>query len=364
MTMLRAGIAVALCMPAPQVSAAPPEGYPATYSALISAARDEGKVVVYATTNRSEVAALIRDFESLFPGVAVDYRNLSSPELHNRFLAESAMRRHSADVLWSAATGLQMKLVNDDLVERYKSPEVASVPEWAVWKDMAFGTTLEPAVFVYNKRFVTGREIPQTHADFLKLITTQQAKYVGKVSTYDIDKSAMGFLFATQESRMLTGFWDLVDAMGANGVKLESETSVLLQRIAAGKDYLGYNLIGSYALSRSRRDSSIGVVVPTDSTLVLSRIAVLPKTAPHPNAAKIWLDYLLSKRGQTVLSSRSELFSIRNDVPSEFTAEASSQSGRHSMVDLVVRTPTRVFWEQSEELDFLSRWRRSIQPDK
>src|SRR5437016_5831496 len=43
-------------------AAGPPEGYPSTYGAVISAARDEGKVVVYSTTDLSAVAALIRDF--------------------------------------------------------------------------------------------------------------------------------------------------------------------------------------------------------------------------------------------------------------------------------------------------------------
>ena len=47
---------------------------------------------------------------------------------------------------------LQMKLVNDNFVLRYRSPETASLPDWAVWRDAAYGTTFEPAVFVYSKR--------------------------------------------------------------------------------------------------------------------------------------------------------------------------------------------------------------------
>ena len=60
--------------------AAPPAGYPSTYGAVISAARDERKVVVYSTTDLSVVAALIRDFELLYPGVKVDYNHLNSAE--------------------------------------------------------------------------------------------------------------------------------------------------------------------------------------------------------------------------------------------------------------------------------------------
>ena len=338
--------------------AAPPDGYPSTYRAVVSAARDEGKVVVYSTTDMSAVAALIRDFELLYPGVKVDYNDLNSSELHNRFLAEIAANRPSADVLWSSAMDLQMKLANDNFAERYKSPEVASLPEWAVWRDAAFGTTFEPAVFVYNKRFVTGEDIPQTHADFAKLITTQRDKYAGNVTTYDVEKSAVGFLFATQDSRIHAGFWELVRALGVNAVELEANTSVMVQRIASGKDYLGYNLIGSYALTRARRDPSIGVVMPKDYTLVMSRIALLSKAARHPNAGKLWLDYLLSKRGQSILSSRSELFSIRSDVPGEFTAATLRQTLGTSLKAIGVGPPLLVFLDQAKQQEFLRHWRR------
>ena len=255
---------------------------------------------------------------------------------------------------------LQMKLANDNFAARYESPEVASLPEWAVWRDEAFGTTFEPAVFVYSTRYVTGADIPQTHADFIRLISAQRAKYAGNVTTYDVEKSAVGFLFASQDSRMQAGFWDLVKALGNNAVELESNTSVMVQRIAAGKDYLGYNLIGSYALTRARRDSAIGVVMPKDYTLVMSRIALISKTATHPNAGRLWLDYLLSKRGQSILSTRSELFSIRTDVAGEFTAATLRQTLGSSLKAIGVGPALLVFQDQAKQHEFLRRWRREL----
>ena len=350
--------ALTLAVALQAAQAGPPAGYPKAYGAIVSAARDEGRVVVYSTTDVSAVAALIRDFELIYPGVKVEYNDLNSAELYRRFIAETAAGQPSADVLWSSAMDLQMKLANDDFALRYKSPEVASLPDWAVWRDTAFGTTFEPAVFVYNKRFVTGSDIPQTHAEFAQLLNTQREKYAGNVTTYDIEKSAVGFLFATQDSRMQTGFWDLVRAMGASAVELESNTSVMVQRIAAGKDYLGYNLIGSYALTRARRDPAIGVVLPRDYVLVMSRIALLAKAAPHPNAGKLWLDYLLSRRGQDVLSNRAELFSIRSDVPGEFTAATLRQTLGPRLKAIAVGPPLLVFLDRAKQLEFLRRWRR------
>jgi iron(III) transport system substrate-binding protein len=356
--------ALALACLAPVASAGPPDGYPSNYGAIVSAARDEGKVVVYSTTDLSAVAALIRDFEQAYPGVRVDYNDLNSAELHNRYLAETAAHTPSADVLWSSAMDLQMKLANDHYAARYRSPELAWLPEWAIWRDEAFGTTFEPAVFVYSKRYVAEADVPRTHAEFLKLISTQRAKYAGNVTTYDIAKSAVGFLFATQDSRLQGGFWDLVKALGANAVELEANTSVMVQRIAAGKDYLGYNLIGSYAMARARRDPAIGVVLPRDYTLVMSRIALVSRTAAHPNAARLWLDYLLSRRGQTMLSTRSELFSIRSDVTGEFTAATLRQTLGPSLKAIAVGPELLVFLDQSKQAEFLRRWSRETVPVK
>jgi iron(III) transport system substrate-binding protein len=334
-----------------------PSHYPANYADIVSAARSEGKVVVYATTDLAALSALIKDFESMFPGVQVEYRELNSAELLNRYLAETAAHRPSADVLWSSAMDLQMKLANDNLAASYASPEAAYLPEWAVWRNTAYGTTFEPAVFAYSKRHVPAAEVPQTHAELLALLSTQRAKYTGKVTTYDIEKSAVGFLFATQDSRIQPRFWDLIQGLGANAVELETNTSVMMERIASGKVYLGYNLIGSYALTRARRDPAIGIVLPKDYTLVMTRIALLSKAAAHPNAAKLWLDYLLSKRGQGLLANRSELFSIRDDVTGDFTAQALRQTLGPSLKSIGVGPTLLVFLDQSKRFEFLRRWR-------
>jgi iron(III) transport system substrate-binding protein len=284
---------------------------------------------------------------------------MNSTEVYNRFLSERAAGASSADVLWSSAMDLQMKLANDKHAAEYASPESAALPPWAVWRNTAYGTTFEPAVFAYSKRFVAAADVPQTHADFLTLLRTQRDKYAGKVSTYDIEKSAVGFLFATQDSRVQPRFWELAEALGGSGVSFHRNTSVMVERIASGKDYLAYNVIGSYALTRARRDPSIGVVLPKDYTLVMSRIALLSKEAPHPNAGRLWLDYLLSQRGQSVLANRAELGSIRADVAGEFTAETLRRTLGPSVKAIGVGPTLLVFLDQSKRLEFLRRWQQS-----
>src|ERR1700730_6385235 len=117
-----------------------PAGYPADYKAIVDGAKKEGKVVVYSTTDAKLVAPLIKDFEAAFPGVNVEYTDLNSTEIYNRFIGESAANATSADAVWSSSMDLQMKLAADGLAAVYKSPESGAPPEWAPWKDTGYAT--------------------------------------------------------------------------------------------------------------------------------------------------------------------------------------------------------------------------------
>ena len=64
-------------------------------------------------------------------------------------------------------------------------------------------------------------------------------------------------------------------------------------------------------------DPTLGVVYPSDYTLVLSRVAFISKRAKNKNAARLWLDYMLSVKGQDILANQSDIASIRNDVPGD-----------------------------------------------
>ena len=137
-----------------------PAGYPADYAQTIAAANKEGKVVIYSALDTKAAQPLIKDFQALYPGVKVEYNDMNSTEMYNRFIAEVAAGQGSADVMWSSAMDLQVKLVDDGQALTYASPEAAKLPGWAVYKSQAYGTTYEPAVFIYNKRLVAADEVP------------------------------------------------------------------------------------------------------------------------------------------------------------------------------------------------------------
>ncbi|MBC7415980.1 MAG: ABC transporter substrate-binding protein, partial [Herminiimonas sp.] len=250
---LRLVLAVAGCMGA-SAFAQIPAGYPADYAKTIEAGKKEGKLVIYSATDTKAAEPLIKDFSALYPGIKVEYNDMNTTEVYNRFISETAAGGATADVLWSSAMDLQIKLASEGQALSYKSPEQAGVPAWASWKDMAYGTTYEPAVFVYNKRLVPPAEVPTTHAEFARLLATHADKYKNKVTTYDIEKSGVGFMFITQDSRENPQFWALAKTLGDVAVRVQSSTGTMMERISSGENLIGYNVLGSYALVRAKKD--------------------------------------------------------------------------------------------------------------
>jgi iron(III) transport system substrate-binding protein len=351
-------IAAALTSFAVPALAQTPAGYPASYQQLIDSAKKEGKLVVYGATDSKAVQPLVKDFNALYPGISVEYNDMNSTEVYNRFISEVAAGGDTADVLWSSAMDLQMKLAAGGYAMPYKSVEAGKIPGWAMWKDMAYGTTFEPAAFVYNKRLVTGADIPQTHADFVRIIS--QPKFQDKVTTYDIEKSGVGFMFMTQDEHDFPQFKQLEQAFGAAKVRVQSSTGTMLERISSGENLIGYNVLGSYALVRAKTDPSLGVVLPKDYTLIISRVQFISKSAKHPNAAKLWLDYLLSHRGQTIVANGSKLYAIRADVTGETTSsDLIKLVGEKNVRPLPVNPSVAEYLDPAIRMAFLKEWKAS-----
>ncbi|MBC7501015.1 MAG: ABC transporter substrate-binding protein [Herminiimonas sp.] len=336
-----------------------PAGYPADYAAIVEGAKKEGKLIIYAATDTKAAEPLIKDFNALYPGVKVEYNDMNSTEIYNRYISEVAAGGATGDVMWSSAMDLQIKLIADGYGLQYKSPELAGLPVWASMNNTGYGTTFEPAVFVYNKKLVAADEVPATHADFARIITAKLDKFKDKITTYDIEKSGVGFMFITQDARVNDKFWDVAKAMGAAHVRVQSSTGTMLERISSGENLMGYNILGSYALVRAKKDPNIGVVIPKDYTLVLSRVQFISKTSKNPNAAKLWVDYILSKRGQTVIANDSKLYAIRADVVGETTSSDLTKEIGAGLKPLQVNVSMLQYMDQTKRLAFLKQWKEA-----
>lgn len=322
----------------------------------VAAAQREGKLTIYGVTDNEQANHLIREFRTLYPAIKVEYSNMNSTELYNRFISESAAGA-SADVTWSSAMDLQIKLVNDGYALPHQSAETKALPEWANWKNEAFGTTFEPIGFVYNKRLMNAAEVPQTHADFIKLLNQQHEKYKGKVTTYDPEKSGVGFMLLTQDKQVNGGgFGDLLKGFGAAQVKVQASNGTMMERIASGEYLIGYNMNAAYALTRIKKDPSLGIVLPRDYTLVLSRVMFIAKQARNPNAARLWVDFVLSKRGQEIIANEADLYAIRPDVSGETTASGLRTQLGDALRPVQIGAGLLTYLDQAKRLDFLKQW--------
>ncbi|MEO7743134.1 MAG: ABC transporter substrate-binding protein [Usitatibacter sp.] len=350
-----------LLLPPLSAIAQQPTHYPASYAQTIAAAKKEGRVVIYGVLGNRAAKPLIDDFRALYPGIEVAYDgDQGSNEAQERYLAE-VKKGAGPDVMWSSAMDLQLKLVEDGHAMTYRSAEAAALPGWANYRDQAYGSTFEPVVFIYNKKELREDEVPRDHVQFARLLAANPARYRGKVTTFDIEKSGVGFMFAVQDRRHHRGLEDLANAMGKVDYRPTAGTGPMLDKVASGEYLLGYNVMGAYAMVRAKREPTLGVVLPQDYTLVLSRVAFISKHAKHPNAAKLWLDHLLSMRGQKVIGDALELFAIRTDVDARYTAASLSRELGPRARPISIDGDLALTLDPSRRNPFIKRWNEAVE---
>src|SRR3954454_17024637 len=151
---------------------------------LVGKAKAEGKVAIYTSTDLDQGQKLLDAFKAAYPGIETQWNDLGTTSTFNRIVSEAAAKQVGCDIAWSSAVELQLTVVDRGLAEDYKSPEAANLPDWAVYKNAAYGTTCEPAAIVYNKRLLSAEMIPKTHADLLRILKENRAALDSKVATY------------------------------------------------------------------------------------------------------------------------------------------------------------------------------------
>ncbi len=349
-----AGVAaLALAQPA---HADRPASYPRSYARLEDQARREGRLLVYSSLDPQEMSEVLRVFRARYPQITVEYKYLASRALYDGFLRETAAGRGSADLVFNSAMDLQIKLVNDGYAQAYASPEKPNMPARAVWKNEAYGVTAEPLVFAYNKKLVPAADVPRSHDELERLLRTKPATYRGKVISYDVEHSNAGFLFLTQDEQLSHDTWRLLKALGKTKPKFYVSGEEMVRRIGQGEHLIGYNLLSSHVLKGRALNPSIEVVFPSDYTLVLSRIAFISKEARHPAAAKIFLDFLLSRTAQEFLAHR-YMTPVRTDLSAPLSRmDASSRRLINVSPGLIANL------DQMRQRRLIAEWRDAVYP--
>jgi iron(III) transport system substrate-binding protein len=355
------GVAV-LALPGVALAQVPeslPDYYPESYAEVVDAGRAEGSLVIYAPLDATAARPLIDDFNELYPEITVEYNDLSTTVLHNRFLSEAAAGASTADFVWSSAMDFQVQLVNDGYALTYQSPEIPEIPEWAVWQDQAYGTTFEPIVFIYNKSELPEALVPQTHPEVPQVMLKNPDAFMGRVANYDIETSGIGFLTVAQDSESFETFWDVPKAFGTVDARFISGSGTMIESVGSGENVFAYNQLGAYA-RRVSDNPDVGVIFPSDYTLVVSRVAFIPADAPHPNAAKLFLDYILSQRGQEIIAGDTGLYSLRSDVEGQYAAKALTEKLGDAIKPVRIGPELLEYLQPEKRVAFLDRWLQAI----
>ena len=330
-------------------------------TALVDAAKKEGKLSIYSTTDSGEAGAMLDAFRKEYPFIQLEYADQNSTEMYNKFVAEAAANSGTADLMWSSAMDLQIKLVNDGYAQSYETTQRKALPDWAVWNNQAFGITAEPLAFIYNKRLVPEADVPHSHAELTRLLTEKKATYQGKVTAYDPERSGVGFLLITQDLKQSgDGTTAMIKALGAAGAKFYTSAGAMMERVASGEHLIGFNIFGSYAASRQAKDPNMGIVLPTDWTLLLSRIAFIPKGARNPASAKLMIDFMLSEAGQAALLSNN-MGPVRTDMATAPNYKLLAGFDTSKLKPIPVSGELLEYLDQTKRLRFLREWQRGLQ---
>lgn len=252
------------------------------------------------TTDIAIIAPVIERFAALNPELSIHYEQWGSNALFANSRAACNGEVVPADAVLSSAVQQMVWLVNAACAHRYRSARSAALPEARRWRDELWGITTEPAVIVYNRDALLAEDVPRGRFALLDAMRARPDMLRGKIATYDIAASGLGYLFAHADSLEASTFGAMLEGFARVEAVATCCSAEIIRGVAEGRFLLAYNVLGSYVASIS--EPNIGVILPEDYTLVLSRAYMIPRNARQAEAAERLLDFLLSPEAQDLLA--------------------------------------------------------------
>lgn len=331
------------------ITARPTASFEIEAERIYESGQGQATLRVISTADLEVFAPLIEAFQVRNPAIDVHYTVASSSELMKAIHDEGA----AFDIAISSAMDLQTKLVNDGFARTYRSGETAALPDWARWRDQLFAFTQEPAVLIYSRQALDGLPVPSTRADLIALLRDHPERFSGRIGTYDIEESGLGYLFATQDARNSESFWRLAEVMGRLDARLFCCSAEMISGVESGRLALAYNVLGSYARSRLAGTGDVGIVMLQDFANVMLRTALVPTTATAIDEAGTFIDFLVSSGTRPIIA---ELTGLPPIDPDALTAEAASRPIR-------LGPGLLVYLDQMKRRTFIRAWNSAlIQP--
>ncbi|WP_342069342.1 ABC transporter substrate-binding protein [Yoonia algicola] len=241
---------------------------------------------ILSSTDTSFFAPIIESFIAQRPDVSVEYLVTGTAELDVRFRQNPDLY----DVVISSAMDLQLKLTNDGFAQRLDS---LVHPDWAQWRSSLFAFTTEPAAIVINTAAFDGLTIPATRQDLIEVLRRNADLFYGKVGTYDVRLSGLGYLFATQDARASETFWRLMEVIGSLDAQLYCCSGEMIDDLVEGRILVAYNVLGSYALARADTKDALTIILPSDFPTTMMRSALVSNSTSDPILSEAFVNHLI-----------------------------------------------------------------------
>jgi iron(III) transport system substrate-binding protein len=318
--------------------AAPSSGDPA-WNKIVAAAKREAKVVIIGPSGSDVRDAYTVGFQKKYPEIEVDFSGMRGAEVAPKLFAELKANQYLTDIAVAGTTTALVSLVPGNAIVPLQpylvGPEARDTSKWRDRKhlfsdstgkyNLYFGSRVQVA-FIYNTDLnppATMKSKIKTWQDLLNpewkgkiaVLDPRQAGAGLDLATYwytnekaGLGKEFMRKLFGTQDVFISKEEQQILDfvARGRHAIAIGPSGTLTFQMIGRG---LPLEMFGSGALQ------SGGFVTASNGTITVVR------NAPHQNAIKVYIDYLLSREGQTTWSKASGLASLRTDVPKDHIPE-------------------------------------------
>ena len=259
---------------------------------LAERARKEGTLVLYTSLAISESVPLTQAFEKKY-GVKVELWRSLSGQVVQRALNEARARRHNVDVVETNGPELEA-LARERVTARFFSPHIADIPAWGVPAHrMWISDRVDFFVVAFNTVKVRREDLPSTYEGFL------DPKWKGRIGLEATDQEWLAGLAKHWGEKRALEFFRRLAAMKPD---VRKGHVLLSEMVAAGEVPVSLTNYASNADSMKRRDKPIDWK-PVEPVIGRPQALGLAANAPHPNAALLFADFLLSPEGQQLFSS-------------------------------------------------------------
>jgi iron(III) transport system substrate-binding protein len=313
--LLQAGAALTVApMVAPRVSAQGGKKLTKVHDfetyADVAKAEQEGQFVFYCHENEAGTAAIVEGFGKDFPKIKTSYVRAQTGALYNKILSERSAGRFDVDVLQLSDVAPAVDFEKRGGYELYAGPYMDAYKKdyLSAQAGAYFWTGVTFAGLAYNKSKVSAADAPKTYKDI------NNPRFRNKISC-KISSSGIQYVqWYLLRQIYGAGFW--AEFAKQRPRAFDSRVQ-LFDRLAKGDDDMTALAEFSAYVLYKQRGADVEFVGPPEGLVATPLIVGAVNKAPHPEAAKLFVDWAMSKRGQKYYQDHPNLYygSLTNDPP-------------------------------------------------